>query len=150
MVATTVRQFSMAIGPVIGGVLAGTLGFRSIFWTLVIVGGMVVVCLYLLLPETLRAIAGNGSTPLTGWKYEPVLGFCTPWKKAGLVRQEPKDLPAQEKLSARMFFEPMLFLLEKDVACTLFYGAVIYTVFSMVSASTSVLLAENYKLSTLE
>lgn len=166
----------MAIGPVIGGQLAGTLGFRWIFWLLVLLGSLAVILLFLLLPETLRAIAGDGSTPLKGWKYEPILSCCTPWKKAGLVQQGAEDLPQKEKLSARMFFEPMLFLLEKDVACTLFYGAVIYTVFSMVSpsahiitvssiyvgcilltilhlqvsASTSSLLAQNYHLSTVE
>lgn len=125
----------MAIGPVIGGLLAGTLGFRSIFWLLVIFGGVAVLLLFVLLPETLRSIAGNGSLPLTGWQNEPLLAVCTPWKKtAGLpVQQDAKDLPPKEKLSARMFFEPMLFLLERDVACTLFYGAVIYTVFAMVS-----------------
>lgn len=126
----------MAIGPVIGGLLAGTLGFRSIFWLLVIFGGLAVLLLFVLLPETLRSIAGNGSLPLKGWQYEPLLAVCTPWKKTaeGLqIQQEAKDLPQKEKLSARMFFEPMLFLLEKDVACTLFYGAVIYTVFAMVS-----------------
>lgn len=123
----------MAIGPVIGGVLAGTLGFRYIFWLLVLLGAFSLALLYLLLPETLRTIAGNGSTPLHGWKNEPVLAFCTPWKKAGVVQEESKEQPQKERLTVRMFFEPMLFLLERDVACTLLYGAVIYTVFSMVS-----------------
>lgn len=142
----------MAVGPVIGGLLAGTLGFRSIFWLLTISGGLVVLLLFVLLPETLRSVAGNGSIPLKGVKHEPLLAACTPWKKTDGLQapQDPKDLPPKEKLSARMFFEPILFLLEKDVACTLFYGAVIYSVFSMVSASTSNLLADNYNLSVVQ
>ncbi|GME23700.1 putative major facilitator superfamily transporter protein [Neofusicoccum parvum] len=143
-----VRQFSMAMGPVLGGVLAGTLGFPSIFWTLVILGSLVVVLIIVLLPETLRAIAGNGSVPLTGLQYEPLYRKWAPWKKEGITETEHK--PVREKMTPRIFFEPMLFLLEKDVACTLFFGAIIYTVFSMVSASTTFVLLHAYHLSTLK
>lgn len=124
----------MAIGPVIGGIVAGTLGFRFIFWILTILGTVALALLLILLPETLRTLAGDGSTPLSGWKYEPLLSFCTPWKKRGLAKVATEDTPKRERLTAAMFFQPMLFLLERDVACTLFFGAVIYTVFSMVSA----------------
>ncbi|CAN8100270.1 unnamed protein product [Discula destructiva] len=144
------RQFSMAVGPVIGGILAGTLGFRYIFWLLTLLGGVALMMLAVLLPETLRTLAGNGSIPLKGWKYEPLLRAFAPWEKSTALRSANDDEPQREKLSAGMFFQPMLFLLERDVACTLFFGAVIYTVFSMVSASTSFLLAREYNLSTLQ
>lgn len=131
-----VRQFSMAIGPVLGGILAGTLGFRYIFWLLTLLGGIVLTCLFVLLPETLRTLAGNGSTPLRGWKYDPLLSILAPWEKATTLEIESGDKPQKERLTAKLFFQPMLFLLERDVACTLFFGAVIYTVFSMVSFSS--------------
>lgn len=164
----------MAIGPVIGGVLAGTLGFRYIFWLLTLLGGIAFISLFVLLPETLRTLAGNGSTPLRGWKYEPLLSALTPWGKAAALEIEAEEKPEKEKLTASMFVRPLLFLLEPDVACTLFFGAVIYTVFSMVgtfvgvsyklnivsmlikyfliqvSASTSFLLAREYHLSTIQ
>ena len=50
----------VAIGPVIGGALAGTLGWRSVFWFLTIYAGVFLLLLSLLLPETLRTIVGNG------------------------------------------------------------------------------------------
>lgn len=131
----------MAIGPVLGGVIAGTLGFRYIFWLLTILAVITIVMLVVLLPETLRTMAGDGSTPLKGWQYAPVLLALAPWEKSTLAYPANDDkFPARsqrEKMTARMFFEPMLFLLEKDVACTLFFGAVIYTVFSMVGTLPS-------------
>lgn len=145
-----VRQFSMAVGPVIGGILAGTLGFRFIFWLLTLLGGIALICLFVFLPETLRTLAGNGSTALKGWKYEPLVGIFAPWTKPAACDNGYEDSQPRERLTASLFFQPMLFLLERDVACTLFFGAVIYTVFSMVSASTSFLLAREYGLSTLQ
>lgn len=123
----------MAVGPVLGGVLAGTLGFRYIFWLLTILGGVALLLLFILLPETLRNLAGNGSIPLKGWKYVPLLRALAPWEKSAALRGPLDEEPQRERLTASTFFKPMLFLLEPDVACTLFFGAVIYTAFSMVS-----------------
>ncbi|ODO06339.1 hypothetical protein L198_01571 [Cryptococcus wingfieldii CBS 7118] len=52
-----------ALGPLIGGILTQTLGWRSIFWFLVIATGVILVPLTLILPETLRSLVGNGSIP---------------------------------------------------------------------------------------
>ncbi|CAK7229156.1 hypothetical protein SBRCBS47491_007152 [Sporothrix bragantina] len=51
----------VAVGPIIGGALAGSsLGWRSIFWFLAIYSGVFLVFLIFMLPETLRALVGNG------------------------------------------------------------------------------------------
>ncbi len=50
----------VAVGPVIGGALAGSLGWRSIFWFLSIYCGAFLLLLILTLPETLRSVVGNG------------------------------------------------------------------------------------------
>ncbi|KAF2969968.1 hypothetical protein GQX73_g3601 [Xylaria multiplex] len=52
-------------GPVLGGIIAAKLGWRWIFWFLVISGGLCLVMVLLALPETARAIVGNGSIPAT-------------------------------------------------------------------------------------
>ncbi|KAL2873372.1 hypothetical protein SGCOL_011453 [Colletotrichum sp. CLE4] len=51
----------VAVGPVIGGALAGSLGWMSIFWFLTIYCAVFLTFLALLLPETLRAVVGNGA-----------------------------------------------------------------------------------------
>jgi Major Facilitator Superfamily len=70
-----------ALGPVLGGLLTKGFGWRSIFWFLLIVGGLGLAIIALLLPEyvmflfylpaahtlhlprTLRRLVGNGSLP---------------------------------------------------------------------------------------
>lgn len=49
------------IGPILGGVLSQYLGWRSIFWFLVISSAVMFVFLLLFLPETCRNIVGDGS-----------------------------------------------------------------------------------------
>ncbi|KAH7032156.1 major facilitator superfamily domain-containing protein [Macrophomina phaseolina] len=229
-----VRQVSVAIGPVIGGIIAGTLGFRAVFWFLVICAGIVVGLVAVFLPETLRCVAGDGSFVLRGLKYAPLWQPAAPWRivpgqqrkrrrrrtnslqRTGGIRRtrdmvdsaassrrnsgdflvrhneagDMEMMPASsygpspymgssrrgsdsdssertlqvqvhaapekqqpegpKRITWKLFFEPAKFLLEKDVACTLFFGAVVYTVFSMVTSSTTFLLADYYGLDTLQ
>ncbi|KAF4310671.1 putative major facilitator superfamily transporter protein [Botryosphaeria dothidea] len=232
-----VRQVSVAIGPVIGGIVAGTLGFRAVFWFLAICAGVVVALLAAFLAETLRCVAGDGSFTLEGLRYAPLWRRAAPWRvaakgqglgrkrsranslqrrggirrgrevmvdgtassrrnsgdflvrhnEAGDVEMMPppyyapssyagisrrgsdsdssertlqvKVHPATpqkqqpegaKKITWKIFFEPAKFLLEKDVGCTLFFGAIVYTVFSMVTSSTTFLLADYYGLDTLQ
>ncbi len=56
-----------SLGPVIGGILAEFLGWRSIFWFLVILAGCFLVLFTLTVPETGRNVVGNGSVPPQGW-----------------------------------------------------------------------------------
>lgn len=55
-----------SFGPVIAGVLTQKLGWRWIFWFLVIMTGTYLVLVILLMPETQRKIVGNGSIPPRG------------------------------------------------------------------------------------
>lgn len=52
------------IAPAMGGALSQGLGWRSIFWCIVIMVAVCLVLIALFLPETLRGIAGNGSLPV--------------------------------------------------------------------------------------
>ncbi|KAK7542299.1 synaptic vesicle transporter [Phyllosticta citribraziliensis] len=151
-----IRQAALALGPVLGGVLGGTLGYRSIFWFLCIFGSAVTLLLVVFLPETHRGIAGNGSVPLdNNLMYPPLLSPFAPWKcekaKAFAETEDPAStLDELPKLSWRIFLEPAKFLTEKDVACTLFFGAIVYTVYSMVTSSMTFLLTQYYGLGTVE
>jgi MFS family permease len=55
------------VGPVVGGVLTQFLGWRSVFVFLAILAGVMIILILGFLPETCRAIVGNGSVPPPQW-----------------------------------------------------------------------------------
>lgn len=137
--------------------MAGTLGYTAIFWTLSILGAAILLATVLVLPETLRSIAGNGSVPLRGFLYAPVLSCCAPWRSQ--TPTEEVVMPARsrtrlrehsKRLTLRMFYEPLLFFFEKDIFCILVDGAVIFAVWSMVSTSSGFVMQRAYGLDTIE
>lgn len=69
-------MLGQGIGPVFGGIFSQYLGFRSIFWFLVIVSGVSLLSILVFLPETLNTIAGNGTVPLHGL-YKPFIYHIT-------------------------------------------------------------------------
>ncbi|OGM51061.1 hypothetical protein ABOM_000292 [Aspergillus bombycis] len=134
-----VRMLGQGVGPVFGGVLAQYLGFRSIFWFLTICATVSLLTILVLLPETLRSIAGNGTVPLHGlqkpWLYY-IIG--QPGVEEGAEPRLKKS-----RVTLRTGFAPLNFLAEIDVFITLFFG-------SMVTSSTSDLFEQTYNLSTLQ
>ncbi|KAJ5819436.1 hypothetical protein N7474_005027, partial [Penicillium riverlandense] len=141
-----VRMLGQGVGPVFGGILSQYLGFRSIFWFLTIAAGISLFSILFFLPETLRTVAGNGTVPLYGF-YKPWIYCITGQKDA-----KEGSIPTGEKKTVtwKTVLAPLGFLAEKDVFITLFYGAIVYTVWSMVTSSTSSLFESQYGLNSLE
>lgn len=139
-------MLGQGVGPVFGGILSQYLGFRSIFWFLAILSGASLLSILIFLPETLRPIAGNGTVPLQS-PYKPWIYYITGQKDAqqGAVSDGKK-----KKVTLNTVFEPVNFLREKDVFITLLYGAIVYTVWSMITSSTSSLFESTYGPNTLE
>ncbi|RMJ09576.1 hypothetical protein CDV36_010816 [Fusarium kuroshium] len=136
----------VAVGPVIGGLLAGSLGWRSIFWFLAIYSGVFLVFLALLLPETLRAIVGNGSqTPSNPLTQFPLTIYQrmtkTHWDQ---VPQEP---------TARKHIDitgPIRILASKHAAPIIFFLAIYYAVWQMSITAMSTLFETKYNLGETE
>ncbi|RSL64732.1 hypothetical protein CEP54_004585 [Fusarium duplospermum] len=136
----------VAVGPVIGGLLAGSLGWRSIFWFLAIYSGVFLVFLALLLPETLRAIVGNGSqtpsNPLT--KFPLTVYQRTTKTHCDRVPQEP---------AARKHIDitgPIRILVSKHAAPIIFFLAIYYAVWQMSITAMSTLFETKYGLGETE
>jgi MFS family permease len=155
-----VRQLSMALGPVIGGLLAGSVGWRSIFWFLTAFSGLCVIGVLLVLPETLRRIAGNGEQPLESWTYRPFLWTFLQnsmvMHRQGEGEEAACDILTSDEIkpaqpfSVKIFFRPFMLLCEWDTLCALLFGGTVYTAWSMMVASTTYLLKDIYQFNTTQ
>ncbi|KAI1149431.1 MFS general substrate transporter [Nemania diffusa] len=137
-----IRNFSIAIGPVLGGGLSNRLGFRSIFIFLLIISVVVLAVIVFILPETLRSIAGNGSYRLAGI-YQPLIRYCT---KEREYMQDPPPGQVRKKINAHTFIDPLKLLAEKDILLQLVFGGVVYTIWSMVTSTTTGLFKASFGL----
>ena len=149
-----------AIGPILGGVLSQFLGWRSIFWFLVIMSGVYLVPFVITFPETGRNIVGNGSIPPQGWNMSLLnyLQTRTIERDDGLdrtVSREEKrlaqaDLAGKRKLRFPNPLRTVHIILEKDVGLLLLYNSLIYTAFYDAAASLPSLFAEIYGFNDLQ
>ncbi|TVY48708.1 Itaconate transport protein [Lachnellula occidentalis] len=150
-----------AIGPVVGGILTQFLGWRSLFWFLVIIAGCFLVPFALSVPETGRNVVGNGSVPPQGWNMTVVEWFRLRKQLKsvdGLSRSvTAEDLRSQQAALARRrklrFPNPLktvYIIMEKDMAVVLFYNALIYTAFYDMISSIPQLFAEIYGFNDLQ
>ncbi|KAH7139741.1 major facilitator superfamily transporter multidrug resistance [Dactylonectria estremocensis] len=122
------------IGPAIGGVLSENLGWRSIFWFLVVMAVQDTDFISFL-PETLRAIAGNGSIPMAGI-HRALVPLVGPKGK------RPDDMPAaaRQKTSINPF--PIFAL--PDIVITLIFTGIVYAVNYTVTSTISSAFADVY------
>lgn len=141
----SVRNFSIAVGPVLGGILANFLGFRSIFVFLLGLSIFALAVIVIFLPETMRSIAGDGSLRLGGI-YKP---FIYRLKKEPQYMRDPDTAVKRKAVTLGTFVEPLRLLTRKDILLNLIFGGVIYTIWSMVTASTTGLFKLNFGLSEI-
>ncbi|KAJ3544898.1 hypothetical protein NM208_g2784 [Fusarium decemcellulare] len=133
----------VAVGPVIGGLLAGSLGWRAIFWFLAIYSGVFLLLLVLLLPETLRGVVGNGgrtpSNPLTRYPL-------TVYQNTTKVEWDRKATPEPTVKKHIDILGPLCILFSKQAAPIIFFLAVYYAVWQMSITAMSTLFETKYGL----
>jgi multidrug resistance protein len=150
-----------ALGPVIGGILAQFLGWRSIFWFLVIIAGCFLVPYALTVPETGRNVVGNGSVPPQGWnmtvfewlrlqKEERSENCLSRTETAEGRRLAQAELARGRKLRWPNPLKTIHIIMEKDMAVVLFYNALIYTAFYDTMASIPALFNDIYSFNDLQ
>ncbi|KIW19321.1 hypothetical protein PV08_03615 [Exophiala spinifera] len=134
----------VAIGPVIGGVLAGKLGWNAVFWFLTIYGGVCLTIVALLLPETLRTISGNGSLRVKGISQS----FLGAYQRGRYLRTQPQLSEPQTDPGSRKAIDlwgavRILFRLKTFGAILLV--AVHYTVWQSVLTALSTIVRDTYQ-----
>lgn len=133
------------MGPVIGAALNSSLGWRSIFWFLTAASGLCLLLIILTLPETSRAIVGNGSTPTTGIYTVPISCFRPAMLSPEIEKQ------ARAKTTARTFLNSYFQTLkQKDKLTVMCAIAILYMTWNCLQASLSTLFIEIYHFSYLK
>ncbi|KAE8443092.1 hypothetical protein EG329_002336 [Mollisiaceae sp. DMI_Dod_QoI] len=135
-----------ALGPLIGGAISHSLGWRWIFWLLSIVSGACLTAMMLLLPETARGVVGNGS--LRPPPYSRLIGLPGSTLKTSTSSSE--STPMKRKRSFPNPLKSLTLLLSKDNAAVAFAGAFLYTTFCCISASLGTLFVNIYQLNELQ
>ncbi|ORY88407.1 major facilitator superfamily domain-containing protein [Leucosporidium creatinivorum] len=136
------------IGPVAGGLLADRWGWQSIFTFLAVFGGLVLLLMIFFLPETLRALVGNGSIPAEGINRS--LFSIIMNRRRRHQRDVPVStiaLPPRKRWSDIDWLASLKMFREKDVLLVLTYNSLFYALFYCVITSTSTSFKATYHLS---
>lgn len=159
--ATSGPMVAAAVAPVLGGIFARFLGWRWIFWFLVILSAAFLVPFLITVPETGRNVVGNGSIPPQGWNMS-LLSYLSSRKARkspsplGRTLSRESNRTAQAKLASKRklrFPNPLNTLhviAEKDVALLLFYNSIVYTAFYALMGSFPTMLEETYNYDSLQ
>ncbi|KMU77281.1 hypothetical protein CISG_06322 [Coccidioides immitis RMSCC 3703] len=135
----------IAVGPVIGGALAGALGWRAIFWFLTIYSTALFLLTMLLLPETLRSIVANGGCTPSNWFARYPLNI---YQRLTRVTWNPKEAHQQLTTTKRVqVLGPFRILIRKDAAPIIVFLAIYFAVWQMSITAMSTLFGELYGLS---
>ncbi|KAJ4479024.1 major facilitator superfamily domain-containing protein [Lentinula aciculospora] len=139
-----------ALGPTIGGLLDQFLGWRSIFWFLLILGSVLLAIIFALLPETARAVVANGSVKPAWWNLS-----LAQWLRVrnghhfnGTSSIE-EDRSTINKPKKRLNpISALRILLEPEGGITLGFGAIFFAGYFMVMTTLSEQLAARFGFSS--
>lgn len=151
-----------SLGPVLGGILAQYLGWRSIFWFLTIIAVITLVAMLLFFPETCRKLVGDGSI-----RPHPV--YRTLWQmiKDGRTKRKAKKAgdadmlhrvntatssKSRPKLKIKFGnpFDSVMLLFEPLLGLLLLYSGIVFAGFYAIATSMSEQMKDLYNLTEIE
>lgn len=153
----------------IGGILSQFLGWRSIFWFLIIFLVSFLIPYIIFVPETSRNVVGNGSIAPQGWNMS-LLGYLEHrrlTKEAEAQEQEddnglPRATSREQQRLAREAVTPkrkmrwpnpfstIHIVMQKENAAVLIYNSIIFVAFIDIVASLPSIFVRNYNFDDLQ
>lgn len=137
-----------ALGPVIGGLLDQNLGWRSIFWFLGIFAVVFFVIIVVAMPETCRAVVGNGSISPGRWR----LSLWQYLQQRRGSKIEVLDAHLETRKKVRKPLNPLASLkiaTEKESGLILWYGSLLYAGYFAVLSTLTTQLHTRYGFDSL-
>ncbi|KAH8657820.1 major facilitator superfamily domain-containing protein [Xylariales sp. PMI_506] len=129
-----------ALGPVIGGLLNGFLGWKAIFWFLLILSGVLFTIIFCFLPETCRPVVGNGSVRPPWWNLSLVQHLRVrrgqPFHGGDAVIAEDRSTIAKTKRRPNVF-STLIILWDPESAIVAVFGALLFAGYFMVMTTLS-------------
>lgn len=132
-----VRRLILVLHQVIGGLLSQYLGWRAIFWFLLIFGGVLLVIILIFFRETNRSIVGDGSIPPSRWNRS----FFQILRKDKLVANQQS---LGRKVSGVNPLTSVRVLASKENFIICIYGGLLFAGFSSVTSVFASQLQERY------
>lgn len=152
-------QLGPALAPTLGGILSQFLGWRAIFWFLVIFSGIYLAVYFIFVPETGRSVVGDGSIPPEGWNKNVVNILQQQRSKAKGISetesQKERQIARKKLTETRRFRFPnplktLRIVVEKDVALVLLFTSLTVTGFYCLIVPFPSILKEQYGFNELE
>ncbi|KAB8254580.1 major facilitator superfamily domain-containing protein [Aspergillus pseudonomiae] len=141
---------AFAFGPVIGGTLTTYLGWRSIFWFLSISSGLFLSAYVLFMPETARAVVGDGSVAPRRWWTKPVFHNTKRLQHDAAQRPaQPQRRRERPQTALHMIFASLRIIGKKDAFVLIMYTSLLYFGVSALWSTTANHFGQRYGLSTL-
>ncbi|KAE8386362.1 major facilitator superfamily domain-containing protein [Aspergillus alliaceus] len=149
--ATMGTTLGPALGPVIGGLLDHFLGWRWIFWFLVILGAFNFTLILVTCPETCRAVVGNGSIPPARWN-RPLWAVLreSAWPRKN---KSEKKIYYETLEKSRKRPNPLTSVhiaLEREGGLVLIYGALLYAGYMIILSTLTSQLESEYGFNAIQ
>ncbi|PLB46210.1 MFS general substrate transporter [Aspergillus steynii IBT 23096] len=134
-----------ALGPAVGGVLIQFFGWRSTLWALAIFAFTILTAVLILLPETCRAVVGNGSILPPKWN-RPV---------SQLVSRASRPASPQYDTLTSFKAKPgpwntLKLMRQKETAATICFSAIMYSGYISITTTLPFELGRHYRYNNLQ
>ncbi|KAJ5691763.1 hypothetical protein N7462_001186 [Penicillium macrosclerotiorum] len=138
-----------ALGPIIGGLLDHFLGWRAIFWFLVILSGTFFIVILIVFPETCRAVVGNGSVQPPAWN-RPVWVLLVSGTRFHQPDRIPDHTTIQQLKHRPNPISSLRIVAQKEAGMILLYGGLLFSGYMAVLSTLSTQLSSRFGFNSIQ